>query len=62
MKKLIFALGLLLSGVVGFKVQPGANSTVFGCIHGIDLLVLVLFAALSLVGLLLAIRSAASPD
>ncbi len=71
MKKLLFALGLLLGGIIGFvgwsiavvqKTQPGANSTVFGCFHGIDWLVLALFAALGLAGLLLAIRAATKPD
>lgn len=71
MKKLIFALGLLLSGVVGFvgwciaaaqKVQPGANSTVFGCIHGIDWLVLIIFAAMAFIGLLLSIRAATKDE
>lgn len=71
MKKLLFALGLFLGGIIGFvgwsiavvqKTQPGSNSTVFGCFHGIDWLVLAIYAALSLVGLLLAIRTATKPD
>lgn len=66
MKKLLFALGLLLSGVIGFvgwtiavvcNCQPGANSVVFGCFRGAEWGVLVLFAALAVVGLVLAIRA-----
>lgn len=65
MKKLLFALGLLLSGVIGFagwtiavvcNCQPGANSVVFGCFRGAEWVVLVFFAALAVVGLVLAIR------
>lgn len=65
MKKLLFALTLLLSGVIGFvgwtiavvcNCQPGANSMVFGCFRGAEWVVLVLFAALAVFGLILAIR------
>lgn len=68
MKKLVLGLGLLHSGVVGFvgwciaavqKVEPGAVSVVFGCIRGVEWLVLAVFACMALAGLCIAIREAA---
>lgn len=65
MKKLIFGLGLLLSGVIGFvgwsvavtqTVQPGARSSVFGCFTGSEWLVLAVFAVMAVVGLFIAIK------
>lgn len=65
MKKLIFGLGLLLSGVIGFvgwciaaayTVQPGAVSNVFGCFRGGEWIVLAVFAAMAIVGLLIAVK------
>lgn len=65
MKKLIFGLGLLLSGVIGFVgwciavaqiVQPGARSIVFSCFTGIEWIVLAIFAIMAIVGLFIAIK------
>ena len=65
MKKLIFGLGLLLSGVIGFvgwciavaqTVQPGGTSVVFGCFSGIEWIVLAIFAIMAIVGLFIAIK------
>lgn len=62
MKKMIFGLGLLLSGIVGFvgwyiaatgKVQPGACSTILGCLCGEDWVVLLIFAVMAVVGLVM---------
>lgn len=66
MKKMIFGIGLLLSGVIGFvgwciasvsTVQPGARSTVLGCLHGEDWIVLLIFAVIAIAGLIAAIRA-----
>ncbi len=66
MKKMIFGTGLLLSGVVGFAglciaatqtVEAGSRSSVLGCLHGEDWIVLLAFAAMTIVGLVIAIRA-----
>lgn len=66
MKKMIFGVGLLLSGVIGFvgwsiasvlTVQPGASSTVWGCLHGEDWIALLIFAVIAIAGLIAAIRA-----
>lgn len=65
MKKLIFGLGLLLSGVIGFvgwciavtqTVKPGARSVVFGCFRNVEWIVLAIFAIMAIVGLFIAIK------
>lgn len=67
MKKLIFGLGLLLSGVIGFvgwciavtqRVQPGAVSNVFACISGIEQIVLAVFTLMAIVGTFIASKEA----
>ncbi len=62
MKKLIFGLGLLLSGVIGFigwciaVVQTvGPGSTVFTCFFGSEWIVLAVFAIMTIAGLLISI-------
>lgn len=65
MKKLLFSLGLLISGVIGFVgwsiavtqiVQPGARSTVLGCFYDTDWIVLALFTAMIVAGLVLSVK------
>ena len=65
MKKLLLGLGMLLSGTVGFtgwcmaavmKVEPGAQSRIFGCLYGTDWLPVLFFAAMATAGLALAVR------
>lgn len=65
MKKLIFGLGLLLSGIIGFvgwsiaaalTVQPGSRSEVFGCFDKFESMVLVVFVAMAVMGLVIAIK------
>lgn len=65
MKKLLFGLGLLLSGVIGFAgwciavaqtTQPGAVSIIFGCFSGIEWIVLDIFAIMAIAGLFIAIK------
>lgn len=67
MKKLLLGLGMLLSGTVGFtgwymaavmKVEPGAQSRIFGCLYGTDWLPVLFFAAMATAGLALAVREA----
>ena len=62
MKKLIFGLGLLLSGVIGFVgwciavVQTvGPGGTVFACFFGSEWIVLAVFAIMTIVGLRISI-------
>ncbi len=66
MKKMIFGTGLLLSGVIGFAglciaaaqtVEAGSRSSVLGCLHGEDWIVLLVFAAMTIGGLVIAIRA-----
>lgn len=53
MKKLVFGLGLLLSGVIGVVGWCIAVGTVFS---GGEWIVLVLFAIMAVVGLFIAIK------
>lgn len=64
MKRMIFGLGLLLSGVIGFAgwciaaaltVQAGAISRIWGCLDGGEWIVLLIFVAMAIVGLSVAI-------
>lgn len=66
MKKMIFGTGLLLSGVVGFSgwciaatqtVETGSKSSILGCLYGEDWIVLLIFAAMTIVGLVIDIRA-----
>ncbi len=66
MKKMILGTGLLLSGVVGFTgwciaatqtVEAGSKSSILGCLNGKDWIVLFVFAAMTIVGLVIAIRA-----
>lgn len=64
MKKMIFGLGLLLSGIIGFTgwciaaiqtVEPGARSSILGCLNGEEWIVLLIFAVMAVVGLLISV-------
>lgn len=66
MKKMLFSIGLLTNGVIGFvgwciaaaqTVEAGAKSTVFGCIHGIEeWLILIIFLIMSVIGFILSVK------
>ena len=65
MKRLILGCTLLLSGVIGVvgwaiaSVQTGARgarSAVLGCFSGGDLIIMVLFLAMAVIGLALAVK------
>jgi len=65
-KGLVLGLGLLLSGTVGFtgwcsaavqKAEPGAASTIFGCLRGGEWVVFWLYAAMAAAGLAVAVAS-----
>lgn len=67
MKKLLYGLGLFLSGVIGFvgwacavtqSVERGARSTVFSCFNEWEALFLLVFAAMAVLGLIIARRAA----
>lgn len=71
MKKLLYGLGLFLGGVIGFvgwacavtqSVEHGARSTVFACFGEWELLFLLVFAVMAIVGLLIAHRAAKSGE
>lgn len=62
MKKMLFGLGLLLSGVVGFTgwciaatgmVEPGARSNIWGCLDGSEWIVLFVFVVIAVAGLII---------
>ena len=64
MKRMIFGLGLLLSGVIGFvgwciaavqKVEPGARSRITECLNGEEWIVLLIFAAMAVAGLVISV-------
>ena len=64
MKKMILGSGLLLSGIIGFAgwciaatqtVQPGARSSVLGCLNGSDWIIFSFFAAMIISGLVIAV-------
>lgn len=59
---MLFGLGLLLSGIIGFvgwcttavqTVQPGAVSSLLGCLNGTEWIVLVIFALMAIAGLII---------
>lgn len=65
MKKLIFGLVLLFSGVLGFvgwcnvvaqTAEQGSNSDVFGCFNGIEWTILFVFVIMAILGLIFAIN------
>ena len=65
MKKVITGAAMLLSGVIGvvgwfiacaLTVQPGARSRVWGCLNGGEWIPVVVFAALAIYGLVLALK------
>lgn len=72
MKRLIFGAVLLEGGILGFvgyliactqKAAPGASSTVLGCVHGAGDWAFVLgFAAMAIVGLVMAVKSLIAQD
>ena len=71
MKKVIFGLGLLLSGVIGFvgwsiavtqTVQPGARSDVFGCCDSLEWGVLLVFVVMIVAGLIISSREVIKKD
>lgn len=64
MEKMVFGLGLLLSGIIGFtgwciaavqKVEPGARSRILGCVNGEEWIVLSLFAVMAVAGLIISV-------
>ena len=67
LKQLLLGAVLLEGGILGFvgfliactqKVVPGAISTVLGCVHGAKDWIFVLgFAAMAVVGLVVAVKS-----
>lgn len=65
MKKLLFGLGLLISGVIGFAgwsiavtltVPQGMMGTVFQCFYRTDWVVLAVFAVMAAAGLALSVK------
>ena len=72
LKQLLFGAVLLEGGILGFvgfliactqKVAPGARSTVLGCVHGAKDWIFVLgFAAMAVVGLVIAVKSLSEQD
>lgn len=64
MKKMIFGLGLLLSGTIGFagwciaavqKTEPGARSRILGCLIGEEWIVLLIFTMMAVAGLIISV-------
>ena len=64
MKKMVFGLGLLLSGIIGFvgwciaavlTVQPGAGSRILGCLNGEEWIGLLIFAVMAVAGLIISV-------
>lgn len=64
MKKMVFGLGLMLSGIIGFvgwciaavlSVEPGARSRILGCINGEEWIVLLIFALMAVTGLIMSV-------
>ena len=71
MKKMLFGIGLLLSGTAGFAgwgiaaaqtVQQGARSTVLACCSPMDLAVLLFFMVMGAAGLVISIREFRKKD
>lgn len=70
MKRMLFGLGLLLSGTIGFTgwgiaatqtVQPGAVSAVLACSYR-EWPVLLLFAVMAVAGLVISVREFRKKD
>ena len=66
MKRVIIGAAMLISGVIGFvgwfiacalTVQPGARSRVWGCLDGMEWVPVIIFAALAVYGLVVALRN-----
>ena len=66
MKKVILGAAMLMSGVIGLvgwfiacalTVQPGARSRVGGCLNGMEWMPVIIFAALAVYGLIVAIKN-----
>ena len=66
MKKVIAGAAMLLSGVIGLvgwfiacalTVQLGARSRVWGCLNGGEWIPVILFTALAIYGLVLALKN-----
>ena len=66
MKKVILGATMLISGVVGvvgwfiacaLTVQPGARSRVWGCLDGLEWVPVILFAAMAVYGLYMAMKN-----
>ncbi|MBD5527481.1 MAG: hypothetical protein HDR02_03605 [Lachnospiraceae bacterium] len=64
MKKMVFGIGLLLSGIIGFVgwciaavllVEPGARSRILGCLNGEEWIVLLIFAVMAVAGLIISV-------
>ncbi len=71
MKKVIAGAAMLLSGVIGLvgwfiacaiTVQPGARSRVWGCLDGMEWAPVIIFTALAVYGLILALKNAKSDN
>lgn len=66
MKKVVIGSAMLLSGVIGLvgwfiacalTVQPGGRSRVWGCLDGLEWAPVILFTAMAVYGLYLAIKN-----
>lgn len=66
MKKVIIGAAMLISGVIGLvgwfiacaiTVQPGAKSRVWGCLNGMEWFPVIVFTALAVYGLILALKN-----
>lgn len=66
MKKVVIGAAMLLSGVIGLvgwfiactlTVKPRGRSRVWGCLDGMEWLPVIVFAALAIYGLILALKS-----
>lgn len=66
MKKVIFGAAMLISGVIGLvgwfiacalTVQPGARSRVWGCLDSMEWIPVIVFAALAVYGLVVAMKN-----
>jgi len=66
MKKVILGAAMLISGVFGLvgwfiacalTVQPGARSRVWGCLNGLEWLPVIVFVALAVYGLVIAMKN-----
>ncbi len=66
MKKVILGAAMLISGVFGLvgwfiacalTVQPGARSRVWGCLNGMEWIPVIVFVALAVYGLVIAMKN-----